>query len=121
MKLDKDPFLANMNTVELVGKKVMVRSSQAESIKGKEVVIGEERRLRMIKPKNRRIGRWMKNEWSKPQSHPKATFNILMAKYKEGRADIRGHENRTIWFTKLDHPISLDQTSTSTVGSSSNN
>jgi hypothetical protein len=42
MKLDKDPFLANMNTVELVGKKVMVRSSQAESIKGKEVVIGEE-------------------------------------------------------------------------------
>jgi hypothetical protein len=75
----------------------------------------------MIKPKNLRIGWWMKNEWSKPQSHPKATFNILMAKYKEGRADIRGHENRTIWFTKLDHSISLDQTSTSTVGSSSNN
>jgi hypothetical protein len=40
MKLDKDPFLANMNTVELDGKKVLVRPSQAESTKGKEVVIG---------------------------------------------------------------------------------
>jgi hypothetical protein len=42
MKLDKDSFLANMNMVELDGKKVLVRPSQAESTKGKEVVIGEE-------------------------------------------------------------------------------
>jgi hypothetical protein len=35
----------------------------------------------------------------KPQCHPKATFDILMAKYKEGRADVRGHK-------KLDHPES---------------
>jgi hypothetical protein len=32
----------------------------------------------------------------KPQCHPKATFDILMAKYKEGRAGIRGRENWTI-------------------------
>jgi hypothetical protein len=43
IKLDKDPFSANMNTVKLNGKKVLVRPSQAESTKGKEVVIGEER------------------------------------------------------------------------------
>jgi hypothetical protein len=42
MKLDKDPFMVNMNMVELDGKKVLVRPSQAESTKGKEVVIGEE-------------------------------------------------------------------------------
>jgi hypothetical protein len=35
----------------------------------------------------------------KPQCHPKATFDILMAKYKEDRADVRGHK-------KLDHPES---------------
>jgi hypothetical protein len=35
MKLDKDPFPANMNMVELEGKKVLVRPSQAETTKGK--------------------------------------------------------------------------------------
>jgi hypothetical protein len=43
MKLKKDPFLANMNMVELIDKRVLVRPSQAESSKGKEVVIGEDR------------------------------------------------------------------------------
>jgi hypothetical protein len=42
MKLDKDPFPANMNMVELDGKKVLVQPSQAESAKSKEVIIGEE-------------------------------------------------------------------------------
>jgi hypothetical protein len=93
MKLNKDPFLANMNTVELDGKKVLVRPSQAESTKGKEVVIGEERQLRMIRPKNPEIDQWKKDERSKPRSHPKVTFDIFMAKYKDGKAGIRGHEN----------------------------
>jgi hypothetical protein len=43
MKLDKYLFPANKNMVELTGKKVLVRPSQIESTKGKEVVIGEER------------------------------------------------------------------------------
>jgi hypothetical protein len=46
MKLDKDSFLANM--IELDGK-ILVRPSQAELTKGKEIVIGEERPLRLIK------------------------------------------------------------------------
>jgi hypothetical protein len=37
MKLDKDLFLANMILVKLEGKKVLVRSSQAETTKGKEL------------------------------------------------------------------------------------
>jgi hypothetical protein len=42
MKLDKDSFPTNKNMVKLDGKKVLVRLSQAEMIKGKDIVIGEE-------------------------------------------------------------------------------
>jgi hypothetical protein len=80
MKLDKDPFPANMNMAELDGKKVLVWTSQAESIKGKEVVIGEEWPPRMIKPKSLKDNQWQRNEGSKLQKCPKATFNILMTK-----------------------------------------
>jgi hypothetical protein len=56
MKLDKDPFLVNRNMVELDEKKVLVRPSLAESTKDKELVIGEERPLRMIKSKSPKDG-----------------------------------------------------------------
>jgi hypothetical protein len=36
MKLNKDSFPANMNMVELEGKKVLVWPSQVETTKGKE-------------------------------------------------------------------------------------
>jgi hypothetical protein len=55
--LDKDPFSTNMNMVELEGKKILVRPSQAETTKGKEVIIGEERPPRMIKTKSLEDGR----------------------------------------------------------------
>jgi hypothetical protein len=42
-----------------------------------------------------------------------------MAKYKEVRALIRGHENRTIRNTKSDSPVSLGQASTFVARSSS--
>jgi hypothetical protein len=58
MKLDKDPFPANMNMVELDGKKVLVRPSQAESTMGKDVIVGEERAPRMIKPKSLKSRQW---------------------------------------------------------------
>jgi hypothetical protein len=118
MKLDKDPFPVNMNMVELDGKRVLVWSSQTESTKGKEIVTGEERPPRMIKPKSPKDGQWQKNKGSKPQQHTKATFDILMAKYKEGRAGIRGHKNRTIRNPKSDSSVFQSQASTSTVGGS---
>jgi hypothetical protein len=65
----------------------------------------------MIMPKSLKDGQWQKNEGTKPQRRPKA-----MAKYKEGRADIRGHENWTIQNTKLDSSVSQSQASTSTPG-----
>jgi hypothetical protein len=51
MKFDKDSFLTNMNMVELDEKKVLVRSTQAESTKGNYVIVGEEWPPRMIKLK----------------------------------------------------------------------
>jgi hypothetical protein len=119
MKPDKDLFSVNMNMVELDGKKVLVWPSQVMLTKGKEVVIGEEWPPRMIKPKSLKVGQWQKNEGSKPQKRLKATFGILMAKYQEGRADIRGRENWTILNPKPDSPISLSQASTSIARSSS--
>jgi hypothetical protein len=47
----------------------------------------------MIKPRSLKDGQWKKNERSKPQQCRKATFDILMAKYREGRAGIREHKN----------------------------
>jgi hypothetical protein len=41
MMLDEDPLQVNMNLIELKGKKVLDWTSQAESTKGKEVIIGE--------------------------------------------------------------------------------
>jgi hypothetical protein len=95
MKLDKDMFPANTNMAELEGKKVMVWPSEAESMKGKDVIIGEDRKPRIIKPKSLEAGQWKRNEKSKPHSCPKATFDILIAKYREGRAGIRLSGNWT--------------------------
>jgi hypothetical protein len=58
MKHDKDPFSVNMNMVELNGKKVLVQPFQSELTKGMNVVIGEERPPRMIKPKSLKGGQW---------------------------------------------------------------
>jgi hypothetical protein len=47
----------------------------------------------MIKPKSLKDGQSKKNERNKPQQCPKATFDILMTKYKEDMAGIREHKN----------------------------
>jgi hypothetical protein len=105
MKLEKDPFPMNMNMVKLEGKKVLVRPSQAESTMGKEVIIGEEWPSRMIKPKSLKGCQWKTNEGFKLQRYPKASFDILMAKNKEGRPTSweaktgpSGMPNRTVQF-----------------------
>jgi hypothetical protein len=76
MKLDKGSFPANMNTVELNGGKVLVRHSSQVN-QGQR---GCHRRREATEddqaPKsNLEIGRWKKNEKSKPRSHPKDTFS----------------------------------------------
>jgi hypothetical protein len=103
--------------VKLEGKKVLVQPSQVEMTKGKEVIIGEEWPPGMIKPKSLKDGQWQNNEGGKLQRYPKVTFDILMAKYKEGNAGVRGRENRTIRNLKPDHLVSPSQASSSTAKS----
>jgi hypothetical protein len=54
MKLDVDPF--PVNTIGFEAKKILVRSDQVETTKGKDVVISDELRQRMIKPKSLEVG-----------------------------------------------------------------
>jgi hypothetical protein len=79
MKLDKDPFPVNVNMVGLKKKKVLVQPSQVKSTKGKDVVIGEELPLKMIKPKNLKGGQWRKNEGASHcnAQRPPSTFSWL--------------------------------------------
>jgi hypothetical protein len=59
MKLDTDPFLVSM--VKIKHKKILVRKDQAETTKGKNVVISYDLQNRMIKPHNLEIGVWKEN------------------------------------------------------------
>ena len=92
MKLDQDPFPANVNTVELEGEKVLIRPSQAESTKGKNVVVGAARKPRMFKPRSPEVGRWKLNERRQSLPRPKANLDTLLAKYQDGRAGVRKRE-----------------------------
>jgi hypothetical protein len=74
----------------------------------------------MIKPKSLKGGQWKKNEKNKLQQCPKATFDILIAKHKEGKADIRERENWTIQNGKLNNSISMSQAIMLATESSSN-
>jgi hypothetical protein len=59
MKLDTNPFPVGM--VELMNKKILVRTDQAETTKGKNMVISDDLRNRMIKPHNLKVGVWKEN------------------------------------------------------------
>nr|AAX95307.1 Retrotransposon gag protein, putative [Oryza sativa Japonica Group]ABA93246.1 retrotransposon protein, putative, unclassified [Oryza sativa Japonica Group] len=84
MKLDHDPF--PVNTINFNNKKVLIRLEQAESTKGKEVVIGEPRPKMMV-PKKPKVGVWKENKsgasTSKAPRKTKVTFDILLEKYEK--------------------------------------
>jgi hypothetical protein len=59
MKLDTDPFPIGM--VELEQKKILVRTDQVETTKGRNVVVSNDLRNRMIKPHNPEVGMLTEN------------------------------------------------------------
>jgi hypothetical protein len=75
MNLDTDPFPIGM--VELMDKKVLVCTDQAEATKGKNVVISNELRNRMIKRHNLEIGMWKENVLWKPTKRVKLMSTML--------------------------------------------
>jgi hypothetical protein len=80
MKLDTDSFPVGM--VELMDKKVLVRTDQAKTTKGKNVVIFNELHNRMIKPHNPKIGMWKENVVWKLAKRVKPMSAILIEKYQ---------------------------------------
>jgi hypothetical protein len=63
MKLDMNLFPINM--VELEHKKILVLTDQAEMTKGKNVVVFDDLRNRMIRPHNPEIGVWKMSKESR--------------------------------------------------------
>jgi hypothetical protein len=80
MKLDTDPFPIGM--VELEHKKILVRTDQAETTKGKNVVVSDDIWNQMIKPHNPEIGVWKENMQRKLAKSVKPTSAMLIEKYQ---------------------------------------
>jgi hypothetical protein len=78
MKLDIDPFPVNM--VELEGKQILVQTNQAETTKCKQVVVSDELRSQMIKPRSLEIGTWKENIRRRLTRRVKPTFAMLIEK-----------------------------------------
>jgi hypothetical protein len=59
MKLDTDLFPVGMAELEL--KKIQVHTDQAETTKGKNVIVSDDLWNQMIKPHNPEVGVWKEN------------------------------------------------------------
>jgi hypothetical protein len=59
MKLDMDPF--PVNTVGFEEKWILVCSYHVETTKGKNVIVSDYLRNKMLKPKNPEVGVWKDN------------------------------------------------------------
>jgi hypothetical protein len=78
MKLDTDPFPIGM--VEIEHMKILVLTDQAETTKGKNVVISDDLHNRMIKLHNPEIGVWKENVQRKPAKKVRPTSALLIEK-----------------------------------------
>jgi hypothetical protein len=80
MKLDT--YLFSITMVEIEHKKILVRMDQAETTKGKNVVVSDDLHNQMIKPHNSEIGVWKENVQRKPAKRVKPTSAMLIEKYQ---------------------------------------
>jgi hypothetical protein len=83
MKLDVDPFPVDM--IDFAEKKVLVRQDQAGTTRGKNVLVSDEFRLKMLKPKNPEVGVWKENARRKDRSRWKPMSSFLIEKYTAQR------------------------------------
>jgi hypothetical protein len=79
MKVNVDPFLVDMINFE--EKKVLVHSDQASMTRGKNVVVSDELRAQMMKPRNPEVGMWKRNMPRKSRPRWEPTSSFLMEKY----------------------------------------
>jgi hypothetical protein len=85
--------------INLEGKKILVRPSQAETTKGKNVIIGESREK--VRPTTKK---------------PKPTFDEPSANYKKDNADTKSRQNQTVQKVKPELPVSPHQVDDSITG-----
>jgi hypothetical protein len=81
MRLDGDPFPANVNLINFEEKKILVCTNQADSTRGQNVIVLDEPRARMLKPQNAELGVWTVNKERKRHSMVKPTSDLLLEKY----------------------------------------
>jgi hypothetical protein len=79
MKPGMDPF--PMDVIQLGEKKILVRMNQAETMRGKNIVVSDELHNHMIKPHSLEAGVWKDNVARKPACRVKPTSNMLIEKY----------------------------------------
>jgi hypothetical protein len=92
MKLDVDPFLVNVTKFE--GKRVLVQTGQVATTRGKNVVVSDELRWRMIKPRSPEVGRWKENTWQKASRRVKMACDMLIDKYIRQQQEQRDKQMR---------------------------
>jgi hypothetical protein len=83
MKLDVDPF--SVDIINFAKKKVLVRQDQAGTTRGKNVLVSDEFRLKMLKPKKPEVGVWKENARRKDRSRWKPMSSFLIEKYTAQR------------------------------------
>jgi hypothetical protein len=76
MKLDTN--LLPVAMVELEHKKILVRTDQVETTKGKKVVISDDLCNQMIEPHNLEIGLWKETVQRKPAKRVKPMLAMLI-------------------------------------------
>jgi hypothetical protein len=79
------PYSPNM--IDFANKKILVRSDQTESTKGKNVVIDHNAFPRMTKAKNLNVGVCKINEKKRQAPRRKMTVSMLLEKYASHKAD----------------------------------
>jgi hypothetical protein len=79
MKLDVDPFPVSM--IDFEEKSVFVCKSQDDTTKGKRVVVSDELKSRMTKPRSPEASVWKLNTQRKSYNRWKPMSSFLMEKY----------------------------------------
>jgi hypothetical protein len=83
MKLDINQILVDL--IEFEEKKVPVQIDQAASTVGKNVIVSNELRNRMIKPWQPEVSVWKENTWRKHRPEWRLTSGFLIEKYTRER------------------------------------
>jgi hypothetical protein len=84
-KVDINPF--PIDAIDFEKKKILIRSDQAESTKGKNVAIDDNAAPRMIKPKNTEVEAGKVKGKNNQVPKPKPTVSMLLKKYTSQKAD----------------------------------